>query len=104
MTAAAQSLCQNIFEGASYSNSIEYKGLLQALFSLTTVHPIFGSSARRPKGQPLSWHIYHLPPNTMNVTTYLCAREIVWICLYSCYNLTQNYTIGEHIRLGGKNK
>lgn len=46
----------------------------------------------------------NLPPptNVINTTTYLCAREIVWICLYSCYNLTQNYTVGEHIRLREK--
>lgn len=42
------------------------------------------------------------PTSVANTATYLCAREIVWVCLYSCYNLTQNYAIGEHICLREK--
>lgn len=38
------------------------KSLLKAIFNVAPIHRIFGSSARSSKGQPLSWHTYHLPP------------------------------------------
>lgn len=38
------------------------KSLSQAIFTVTPIHRIFGSRARSSKGQPLSWHAYHLPP------------------------------------------
>lgn len=96
---AAQSLWESVFNGASYNNSIKSKSFLQAVFNVTPIHPIFDSSGRSSKGWAVIMTDSPPPTNVTNTTTYLCAREIVWVCLYSCYNLTQNYAIGEHIRL-----
>lgn len=66
------------------------------ILSLTAVAEVL-------KAEPLSWQTAP-PTNVINTTTYLCARKIVWVCLDSCYNLTQNYAIGEHIRLRERKK
>lgn len=101
--AAAQSLWESVFNGASYNNSMKSKSLLQAIFNVTPSHPIFGSSGRSSKGRAVIMADSPPPTNVINISAYLCAREIVWVCLYSCYNLTQNYAIGEHICLREKN-
>lgn len=101
-TAAAQSLWESVFNGASHNNSIKSKSFLQAIFNVTPIHPIFDSSGRSSKGWAVIMADSPPPTNVINTTTYLCAREIVWVCLYSCYNLTQNYAIGEHICLREK--